>query len=72
MTLALIAALIVVFVAHAWLIDRKDRRHAAQVDRLLLWRHDPHAAALPEPTDVPLYLPQEDDEAWNEAHRKAD
>jgi hypothetical protein len=53
-------------------LDRKDKRHAQQVDRLLLWRHDPHTASLPAPTDVPLYLPPEDDEAWNDMHRKAD
>lgn len=68
MTFALIACLVVFFICHVWLVDRKDKRHHAQIDRLLLWRHDPKAAALPEHTDSPLYLPPEDDEAWNEAH----
>lgn len=70
---ALIVALITVVVVDRWLLDRKDRRHAAQIDRLMLWRHDPKAAALPETTgDGPLYLPPEDDEAWNEAHGKVE
>jgi hypothetical protein len=69
LTLALLAALVVVVIADRWLADRKDKRHAAQVDRLLMWRHDPHTASLPEKTEVPLYLPPEDDDAWNKAHR---
>ena len=72
MTFALAAALVAVIVAHACLLDRKDRRHSAQVDRLLMWRHDPKTAALPEKTEGVLYLPPEDDEAWNKAHGKVD
>lgn len=69
----LVAALIGTWFTDRWLHDRKDRRHSAQVDRLLLWKHDPKAAALPETAvDGPLYLPPEDDEAWNKAHGKVD
>lgn len=70
---ALIAALIATWIGDRWLNDRKDRRHHEQIDRLLLWRHDPKAAALPATTvDGPLYLPPDDDEAWNQAHGLAE
>lgn len=52
-----------------YVMDRKDKRHTAQIDRLLLWRHDPKIAALPESTGAVLYLQPEDDESWNETHR---
>ena len=70
MIIALITALAAVNIAYVWLLDRKDKRHAQQIDRLLMWRHDPKAAALPESTGSVLYLAPDDDEAWNEAHGK--
>jgi hypothetical protein len=73
MTLVLISALVAVSITYPLLVfralERKDKRHVEQIDRLLLWRHDPKTAALPESTGSVLYLAPEDDEAWNKAHR---
>lgn len=73
MTIALLAALTAVILAFAWLLDRTLKRHSQNVERLLLWRHDPDRAATPAASaDVPLYVPPEDDEAWNQLHGRAD
>lgn len=70
---ALLIGLFVIILANAWLVDRMLKRHAAHVERLLHWRHDPKAAALADmPPAELLYLPPEDDAAWNEHHRKGD
>jgi hypothetical protein len=53
MTFALIAALI--FAGHVWLVDRKDRRHQDQIDRLLLARTDPEVLRVAPEYDGPLY-----------------
>jgi hypothetical protein len=69
----LLGCLVLVVLVDRWLADRKDRRHDAQVNRLLHWRHDPaHAALMDVPSAEALYLPPEDDKAWNDHHRTAD
>lgn len=55
MTLALTALLIVVIAGHVWLVDRRDRRHQAQIDRLLLARTDPEVLRVTPEYDGPLY-----------------
>lgn len=69
MTIALLAALFAVIAACGWLMDRKDRRHDAHVQRLLAWQKDPVYAAQQETRSAEvLYLHPDDDHAWNEQH----
>lgn len=73
MIYALTAALILQIVMSAWLLDRKDKRHDQHVRALVHWRQDPKTAALADmPTAELLYLPPEDDKAWNEHHGTGD
>lgn len=75
MTIALLAALIAANITWVWLIDRKDKRHDAQLTRLLVHVQAPERAvahATSAPVDGPLYLPPEDDKAWNEHHKVSD
>ena len=46
MTIALLAALVAVNLAYVWHLERKDRRHDSQVNRLLHWVHSPATASL--------------------------
>jgi hypothetical protein len=71
MTIALLTCLIAVILIAGWLIDRKDKRHDQQLTRLLVHVQAPDRAvahAITAPVDGPLYLPPEDDEAWNTQH----
>lgn len=71
----LFAALVIVTVTAGWLLDRQARRHDAQLSRLLVHIQAPERAvqhATTTPTDGLLYLPPEDDKAWNEHHKVAD
>jgi hypothetical protein len=75
MTIALLAAFVAVVVIAGWLIDRKDKRHDQQLSRLLVHVQAPREAvahATSAPRDGLLYLPPEDDEAWNDHHRVGD
>lgn len=73
MITALLAALVAVNILYLLVLDRKDKRHDRHVTRLLQYRHDPKTAALADmPTAELLYLPPEDDEAWNERHGAGD
>lgn len=74
MTLAFLIALVVVNVGWLWLVDRKDKRHDTQLSRLIVHVQAPEQAvahAMAIPIDGPLYIPPEDDEAWNERHKAA-
>lgn len=75
MTIALIAALVSAVALNAWIMDRKDKRHDTQLTRLLVHVQAPDRAvahAISVPVDGPLYLPPEDDQAWNDHHGMAD
>jgi hypothetical protein len=73
MTIAFIVALTVTITACLIVLDRKDRRHARHVERLLHYQHDPAGAALADmPAAELLYLPPEDDQAWNDHHGTGD
>jgi hypothetical protein len=74
LTIILTAALMLTLIGFLVLVDRKDKRHDKQIARLLVHVQAPDRAvahATTAPADGPLYLPPDDDEAWNAAHRKA-
>jgi putative N-acetylmannosamine-6-phosphate epimerase len=73
MIIAFLVALVAVSIAYVVLLDRNLKRHSKHVERLLQYQHDPKVAALADmPSAELLYLPPEDDDAWNDQHRKAD
>jgi hypothetical protein len=75
LTITLTAALILTLAGFLVIVDRKDKRHDKQLTRLLVHVQAPERAvahAITAPADGPLYLPPDDDEAWNTAHGKAD
>ena len=58
MTIALLAALVAVNIAYIWHLERKDRRHDSQVNRLIHWAQSPSTAAVEQvsrPSEGPLY-----------------
>lgn len=75
MTIALLIALALTVALNAWIADRKDKRHDQQLSRLLVHVQAPDRAvahATSANVDTPLYLPPEDDKAWNDHHRVGD
>lgn len=71
MLIALLAALVAVITAFLVTLDRRDKRHDAQLTRLLVHVQAPERAvahATSVVSDGPLYVPPEDDQAWNKHH----
>jgi hypothetical protein len=75
MVVVLVIALVCTVCAFVWLLNHLQARHERQLNHLLLHLRAPDAAVardLSVPMDGPLYLPPEDDEAWNAKHRPGD